>query len=85
MTAKLRESLARRHAERTIRALVVKLKFSDFERTTAERAHPELDESVFRELLRQAWSRGRGRGVRLLGAGVRFHDPDQGRQLDLQL
>jgi len=85
MTAKLQESLSRRHAERSIRSLVVKLKFTDFERTTAERSHPEIDESVLSALLGQAWARGQGRGVRLLGVGVRFHDPDEGRQLRLEL
>lgn len=84
MTEKLRESLARRHAERAIRSLVVKLKFSDFERTTAERAHAEFDDAVFSRLLAQAWERSRGRGVRLLGVGVRFHDPEQGRQMTLE-
>ena len=64
MTEKLRESLTRRHAERSIRSLVVKLKFSDFERTTAERAHAEFDEGVFSQLLAQAWKRGRNRAVR---------------------
>lgn len=60
------------------------VKFTNFERTTAERAHPEFDEGVFSQLLAQAWDRGRGRGVRLLGIGVRFHDPEQGRQLKLE-
>lgn len=77
------EDLAARHGSRRIRSLVVKLKFADFERTTAERAGDRLDAAVFEELLAEAWKRGRGRAVRLLGAGVRFDDPDTGEQPEL--
>lgn len=79
----LAEDLSARHAHRRIRSLVVKLKFADFERTTAERADDQLDPAVFEELLAEAWKRGRGRAVRLLGAGVRFEDPDSGEQPEL--
>lgn len=79
----LREDLARKHSDRAIRSLVVKLKFADFDRTTAERAHPDLDPAVFRDLLAEAWKRGNNRPVRLLGVGVRLRDPEEKRQLDL--
>jgi DNA polymerase-4 len=84
MIEALREDL-RVHAGRRIRTLVVKLKFSDFVRTTAERGCAGLDEGVFRELLAEAWGRGRGRAVRLLGVGVRFWDEEEVRQLELGL
>ncbi|MBC8126777.1 MAG: DNA polymerase IV [Gloeobacteraceae cyanobacterium ES-bin-144] len=71
----LAEDLAGNHAARVIRSLVVKLKFADFERTTAERAGHRLDHAVFEELLTEAWRRGNNRAVRLLGVGVRFEDP----------
>ncbi|MCU0779613.1 MAG: DNA polymerase IV [Akkermansiaceae bacterium] len=80
----LREDLAQDHPDRVIRGLVVKLKFSDFGRTTAERAWPTLDAAVFRELLAEAWKRGAGKPVRLLGVGVRFQPPSDAapRQLE---
>ncbi len=71
----LREDLDRKHSDRAVRSLVVKLKFADFERTTAERARPAVDPEVFDELLEEAWKRGGNRPVRLLGVGVRFRDP----------
>ncbi len=82
MIAGLAEDLAAQHADRVIRGLVVKLKFADFERTTAERAGHALDIPVFEDLLAEAWKRGGGRSVRLLGAGVRFEDPRAEAQLE---
>ena len=72
-----------RYEDRHIRSLVLKMKFADFTRTTAERAHSFLEEAVFDELLAEAWQRGEGRGVRLLGVGVRFREPEEKRQLEL--
>jgi len=78
----LAEDLAKYHADRVIRGLVVKLKFADFARTTAERAGHRLEHEVFAELLAEAWQRGGGRSVRLLGVGVRFEDPREEAQLE---
>ena len=78
----LREDQVQHHADRVIKALVVKLKFADFERTTVERAHPFIEESVFEELLAEAWGRGNGRAVRLIGVSLRFEDPDVPEQLE---
>lgn len=78
----LKEDLIGKHSDRVIRSLVVKLKFADFERTTAERAWHELDDSVFEELLTEAWKRGNNRAVRLLGVGVRFEDPKEEAQME---
>ncbi len=69
--------------QRTIRSLVVKLKFADFRRTTAERGHFRPDVAIYRELLSEAASRSEGNLVRLLGIGVRFHDLEDSHQLDL--
>jgi DNA polymerase IV len=71
------------HEDRQIRSLVVKLKFADFTRTTAERSHSDLDDGIFEDLLTEAWSRGNHQGVRLIGVGVRFRDEDEVSQLDL--
>ncbi len=70
------------HAERVIRSLVVKLKFADFDRTTAERAGHVMDPAIYEELLAEAWKRGNNRAVRLLGVGVRFEDPGRSRQME---
>jgi DNA polymerase-4 len=78
----LAEDLAAKHSDRVIRSLVVKLKFADFERTTAERAWHALDHGVFEDLLHEAWKRGNHRAVRLLGVGVRFEDPTENAQME---
>ena len=54
----------------------MKLKFSDFTRTTVERAGlaPSLDQ--FRSLLTEAFART-GKSVRLIGLGVRFASIEQ--------
>ncbi len=79
------ESLREKHRDRVVKSLVVKLKFADFVQTTAERASAEVDARVYEELLHEAWGRGGGKAVRLIGVGVRFADPDDGAQLDLGL
>jgi DNA polymerase-4 len=78
----LREDLAKSHADRVIRSLVVKMKFADFHRTTAERAGHSIDPAIFEELLTEAWKRGNNRAVRLLGVGVRFEDPKEVEQME---
>jgi DNA polymerase-4 len=83
MLAGLVEELEAKHSTRRIRSLVVKLKFADFQQTTAERAGQVLDALVYEQILEEAWSRGEGRPVRLLGLGVRFDDPQPMMQLDL--
>jgi DNA polymerase IV len=78
----LSEDLVTSHPDRSIRSLVVKMKFADFHRTTAERAGHLLDPAIFEELLNEAWRRGNNRAVRLLGVGVRFDDPREVQQMD---
>lgn len=79
----LAEDVVSHYHGRTIRSLVVKLKFADFEQTTAERASQFLEPSIFEELAAEAWRRGNDRPVRLLGAGVKFEDPQDSEQLEL--
>ena len=67
----LMAELAQKEAARPITGIFVKLKFSDFSRTTVDRAHLEPSLSAFRELLAQAFART-GKNVRLIGIGVRF-------------
>jgi DNA polymerase-4 len=85
----LEDSVARalreKHSERRIKGLVVKLKFADFTQTTAEQAHSMISREVFQSLLEEAWSRGEGKAVRLIGAGVRLVEPVETPQMDLGL
>lgn len=68
----LQDDLSGRHLEREIRECVVKVKFGDFQITSAQRASDRVEPEVMRELLVEAWGRGQGKTVRLIGAGVRF-------------
>lgn len=54
-----------------IEGAVVKVKFNDFQQTTAEHSHTAPDASVFSALLNEAWHR-RSAPVRLLGVGYRL-------------
>ena len=91
-----REVLERQHGEllddlragapdRKIAKLFLKLKFSDFRRTTAEMPGQQADIKYYLKLLEDAWGRS-GEPVRLLGIGVRFAQTEDGReQLELAL
>jgi DNA polymerase IV len=72
----LMADLDQKEASRKITKIFVKLKFSDFTRTTVERAGlaPSLDQ--FRSLLSEAFART-GKSVRLIGLGVRFANLEQ--------
>jgi DNA polymerase-4 len=83
MVDEITADAAANHRDRQIRSRVVKIKFDDFRRTTAERAGTEIEMPVYESLLHEALTRANGRAVRLLGAGVRFADPDGEAQLDL--
>jgi DNA polymerase-4 len=79
----LMADLAQKESTREITKIFVKLKFSDFTRTTAERAGlaPTLED--FRSLLAEAFART-GKPVRLIGVGVRFAEPmPENAQMDL--
>ena len=67
----LAAELAQKAHTRMITKLFVKLKFSDFQRTTVERAGLPLSFENFRMLLAEGFART-GKSVRLLGVGVRF-------------
>jgi DNA polymerase-4 len=70
----LMADLAQKETNRDITKILVKLKFSDFTRTTAERAGLEPNWPAFRALLAEAFART-GKPVRLIGVGVRFTAP----------
>ena len=80
LLGEVRESVDRK-VEQEIKSRVIKLKFEDFTRTTAEKAGSEMDEDVYLELLQLAWERGEGKAVRLLGLGVRLETEDEQPEL----
>jgi DNA polymerase IV len=72
----LMADIAGKESTRTITKIFVKLKFSDFTRTTVERAGLEPTLANFRLLLDEAFART-GKAVRLIGLGVRFASTEQ--------
>ncbi|MFN2507731.1 MAG: DNA polymerase IV [Chthoniobacterales bacterium] len=80
----LAAELAQKAADRLITKIFVKLKFSDFTRTTVERAGLPVSPENFRMLLHEGFART-GKAVRLLGVGVRFaeSEPTEAAQLAL--
>jgi DNA polymerase-4 len=80
----LMAELAQKENSRTVTKIFVKLKFTDFTRTTVERAglSPSLD--AFRSLLTEGFGRT-GKRVRLLGAGVRFAEHENKAETQLPL
>ncbi|CAN5668592.1 DNA polymerase IV [soil metagenome] len=75
LVEELTGELARKASERVITKIFVKLKFSDFTRTTVERAGLTPILADFRALLQEGFART-GKPVRLLGVGVRFASAD---------
>ena len=79
------EDLRKNAPDRKIAKLLVKLKFSDLRRTTAEMSDPQPELTSFHKLLKDAWGRS-GKPIRLLGIGVRFKESEGGsEQLELGL
>lgn len=64
------------------KALIVKLRFNDFETTTIQMPGIQADENAYKRLLAEAWHRGQ-RPVRLIGIGLQFNPPDMPEQLRL--
>ena len=63
----------------------MKVKFADFQITSSQRATDRVEPQVLRELLAEAWERGQGKSVRLIGAGVRFRslEKDDDGQMEM--
>ncbi len=73
-------------SERRVAKSFIKLKFNDFQTTTAECAANSLRSEIYENLLSEAWERRKGRTVRLIGAGVRFVPlAVHGEQLELEI
>lgn len=81
----LRRLRVSRWQQAHIKSQTTKLKFSDFQQTTASRATSTASPSLFYQLAREAWERRQQRGVRLIGISVQLPDPDDALQLELDL
>lgn len=79
----LEQDLRAKASSRVIHKAFVKVKFADFTRTTRECVTDQPERTTYQTLLREAWQRGR-KSVRLLGAGVRFADPESRKGDELQ-
>lgn len=83
---KLRQRMKVSHwRDQPIRSQTIKLKFSDFTQTTVSRSAQYISPSLFYQLLEEAWQRGQGKGVRLLGISATLPDPNEQLQLELAL
>ncbi len=82
LLAELIEDL-QKHTDRTIREGFIKLKFEDFSITSAQQPMAQVQESDFNKLLVEAWGRGDGKAVRLIGAGVRFAPEEAELQMEM--
>lgn len=65
-----------------IKALYIKLRFHNFETTTAQQVHPALDLQIFKQLIQTAWQRQQ-KPVRLLGLGIQYQRNNPSKQIDL--
>ncbi len=72
----LAADLAQKEPARRITKIFLKLKFSDFTRTTIERAGLSPNLVSYRQLLDEAFARTRKK-IRLIGIGVRFAELEQ--------
>jgi DNA polymerase-4 len=80
----LHARIERANVAKAIRKLFVKIRFADFQRTTAECLATAIDPATLETLLEKAYAR-RQRPVRLLGVGVRLDESlaEDGNQLGL--
>lgn len=70
--------------DRKMNKLGVKVKFNNFQQTTKEQKHSEIDLKVLKSLLEEALARGGGKPVRLLGLHIGLEDVHGSiKQLDL--
>ncbi|MCH2208545.1 MAG: DNA polymerase IV [Lentisphaerales bacterium] len=76
------ENFLLKNADYKVKTSFVKVKFSDFQSTTVERAWQGADDAHFHELLQQGLERSELR-VRLIGAGVKFYDESDASDMQL--
>lgn len=85
---RLFESLKKRHERAqlkqqiVIKSVYVKIKFHNFQTTTAQKSSNHLDRLVYRQLIETAWSRQQ-KPVRLLGLGIQYRQKNKHEQIDM--
>jgi len=79
----LQRRIERSGAQQHIQKIGVKLKFDDFQQTTIERQTSSPNRQLLMQLLQQAWIRGGGKNVRLLGLQVGLKSLEPQAQLGL--
>lgn len=77
----LEKRLEKASPEKAIIKQGIKLKFADFQLTTIEHIHPQLELDYFKQLLRDILKRQNGREIRLLGLSVMLKPEEQVKQL----
>lgn len=77
----LDQRLTKACPERAIIKQGIKVKFADFQLTTIEHIHPQLELNDFRGLLSEVLRRQQGREIRLLGLSVMLKPEAPGEQL----
>ena len=80
----LMAELAQKATSRVVTKIFVKLKFTDFTRTTVERAGLTPTLPAFLSLLKEGFHRT-GKPVRLIGVGVRFADIESKNEAQMSL
>ncbi|WP_432696153.1 DNA polymerase IV [Marinobacterium sp. YM272] len=75
--------LKQRLRGRSFKGITIKLKFHDFQQTTAAGQSDRLSEDVLRSILHTAFERAAGRRVRLVGISVALAEESSLRQLAL--
>ncbi|WP_029807916.1 DinB/UmuC family translesion DNA polymerase, partial [Vibrio parahaemolyticus] len=81
----LEQRLEKALADKVITKLGVKLKFNDFQQTTVEHKHDEMDMQFFINLCEEAVARSHGRSIRLVGLSVGIEPKKSTDQLQLPL
>ncbi|PKF78430.1 DNA polymerase IV [Vibrio sp. vnigr-6D03] len=77
----LEHRLVKASPEKAIIKQGIKMKFADFQQTTIEHIHGELELEDFRGLLEKVLQRQKGREIRLLGLSVMLKPEQEARQL----
>lgn len=85
LMAELKQRLERRGWQGQIARQGVKLKFADFQQTTVERSVRVYTPDLFDSLLHEAWLRGGGKPVRLVGINIGLPEAETSPQLPLDL